>query len=341
MALRTRGEQLSMVDHRSTTYRPRRAFIEAENEPAKPEHPAGPDRNKGRPVTPPVVHEEPPKPLYRDQTRTNGWYSASRAAPAPEIDPPTDETSRLNSPRRRQSGGDENTAILPRSRPGQHRSGAPRDAIDDYDEDERNPLSRRAKLALLIGAVSIVVVIGLAVSYAVLTAASQSRGRAGGTATSTNANQPPNQTGTAALTGDSMLNPSQARLLVRDRTWKVERTEPNPSDDAPTAACFGGEPLEGQPTPQQKILRVLNGGGKNAPKALHEAMAYSSRDEAAQAYAFASKTLGSCAVSGLYIQSGHAVNGVGDQAAGVVVMDGTKTRGPTAWWSTRRAASSM
>jgi hypothetical protein len=92
MALRTRGEQLSMVDHRSTTYRPRRAFIEAEDEPAKPEHPAGPDRNKGGPVTPPVVHEDP-KPLYRDQTRTNGWYSpASRAAPAPEMDPPTDES---------------------------------------------------------------------------------------------------------------------------------------------------------------------------------------------------------------------------------------------------------
>jgi hypothetical protein len=389
MALRTRGEQLSMVDHRSTTYRPRRAFIEAENEPAKPEHPAGQDRNKGRPVTPPVVHEEPPKPLYRDQTRTNGWYSpesravpapeigpppdeswysasraapgpeinpppdeswysasraapapeinpppdeswhspASRAAPAPEIDPPTDETSRLvTSPHHRQSGGQETTAILPRSRPGQHRSEAPRDAIDDYGEDERKPLSRRAKLMLLIGALSIVMVIGFAVGYAVLTAASQSQGRRSGTGTSSNASQPPGQTDTAALTDDSMLNPSQARLLVRDRTWKVELTERNPSEDAPTAACFGGEPLEGQPPPQQKILHVLNGGGKNAPKALHEAMAYSSPNEAAQAYAIASKTLGSCAISGLYIQSGHAVSGVGDQAAGVVVMDGTKSR---------------
>jgi len=347
MALRTRGEQLSMVDHRSTTYRPRRAFIEPEIEPAKPEHPAGPDRNKGRPAAP-VVDEGPPKPLYRDQVRTNGryspasraapasetdpptdenWYSALRAAPAPETDPPTDETSLLvNSRRRRQHGGDENTAILPRSRPGQHRSEAPRDAIDDYDEDERNPLSRRAKLALLVGAVSIVVVIGFAVSYAVLTATSQSRGRAGGTATSTNASQLPDQTNPAALTDDSMLNPSQARLLVRDRTWKVESTQRNPSEDAPTAACFGGEPLEGQPTPQQKILRVLHGGGKNAPKALHEAMAYSSANEAALAYAIASKTLGTCAVSGLYVQSGHAVSGIGDQAAGVVVIDGTKSR---------------
>jgi hypothetical protein len=329
MALRTRGEQFSMVDHRSTTYRPRRAFIEPEIEPAKPEHPAGPDRNKGKPVAPPVVHDERPKPLYRDQTRTNGLYSpASRAAPAHEVDPPTDETSRLvtSTPRRRQGGGEETTAILPRSRPGQHRSEAPREAIDDYDEEERKPLSRRAKLALLIGAVSVVVVIGIAVSYAVLTAASQSQRRPGGTGTSNNASQLPDQTETALLTDASMLNPSQGDLLDRDRTWKVELTEPSPSEDVPTAACFGGEPLEGQPTPQQKIVRVLNGGGKNAPNALHEATAYNSPQEAVAAYAFASKTLGGCAVTGFYIQSGHAVSGVGDQAIGVVVMNGIKSR---------------
>jgi hypothetical protein len=317
-----------MVDHKSTTYRPRRAFIEPEIEPAKPQHPAVPDRKKGRPVAPPVVDEEPSKPLYRDHTRTNGWYSpAPQATPAPQVEPPTDETSRLvtSTPPRRQGGAEETTAILPRSRPGQPRNEAPRDVIDDYDEDERRPLSRRTKLALLIGAVSVVVVIGLAVSYAVLTAASQSQRRPGGTGTSSNASQLPDQTETAVLTDASMLSPRQADLLNRDRTWKVELTKRSQWENAPTAACFGGEPLEGQPTPQQKILRVLNGGGKNAPKALHEATAYSSPDEAALAYAIASKTLGSCAVTGFYIQSGHAVSGVGNRAVGVVVMHGTKS----------------
>jgi hypothetical protein len=171
-----------------------------------------------------------------------------------------------------------------------------------------------------------VLVIGLAVSYAVLTAASQSQRRPGGTGTSSNASQLPDQTETAVLTDGSMLNPNQADLLVRDRTWKVELTEHSPSQDAPTAACFSGELLEGQPPPQQKILRVLNGGGKNAPKALHEATEYSSPLEAAQAYVIASKTLGSCAVTGFYIQSGHAITGVGKQAVGVVAMDGTKSR---------------
>jgi hypothetical protein len=329
MALRTRGEQFSMVDHRSTTYRPRRAFIEPEIEPAKPQHPAGPDRNNGKPVAPPVVDEEPAEPLYRDQARTIGRYPpASRATPTPKVDPPPDETSRLvpSTPHRRHSGGEETTAILPRSRPSQHRSGPPRDVIDDYDEDERKPLSRRTKLALLIGAVSVVLVIGLAVSYAVLTAASQSQRRPSGTGTSGNTAQLPGQPEAVGLADASMLSPRQADLLVRDRTWKVELTEPNPSQDAPTAACFGGEPLEGQPPPQQKILRVLNGGGKNAPRALHEATAYNSPDEAALAYSIASKTLGTCAVTGFYIQSGHAVSGVGNQAVGVVVMDGTKSR---------------
>ena len=315
-----------MVDHKATTYRPRRAFIEPEIEPAEPKYPARPDRDSGMPIAPPVVDEEPPKPLYRDEPRTNGWSSrASRAAPPPQADPDTDPSLPVTPrPQRPRRVDEEATAILPRSRPDEHR-GATLDAIDDYD-DERKPLSRRTKLALLIGTVSVVVVIGLLVGYAVVTAASQSQRQPSGGSTSSNASQPPAQTETAVLTDASMLNPSQADILDRDRTWKVESTQPNPPEDAQTAACFGGAPAEGQPTPQQKIVRVLNGGGKNAPKALHEATTYLNVGDANQAYVVAAKTLGGCAVTGSYIQSGHAVSGVGDQAIGVVVMDGNKGR---------------
>src|SRR4026209_2873565 len=57
MALRPRGEQLSMVDQESGTYRPRRAFIEPDVEPALPERSAQPRRNGNgrapqRPQTP-------------------------------------------------------------------------------------------------------------------------------------------------------------------------------------------------------------------------------------------------------------------------------------------------
>ena len=331
-----------MVDQKSATYRPRRAFIEPDSEPAKPIQPAGPDNANGKPIPPPVVDEDHPKPLYRDETRANGWYSpAARAAAAPESDPPTDESvPPITFAPRRTRGLDEEetTAILPRSRQGQHRSQTPLDAIHDYDEDERRPLGRRTKLALLIGGVAVVVVIGLLVGYAVLSAASQRQrqpgaggspgasGTSGGT--SDNASQPPDQTGTASLSDASMLNPVQAENLDSKRTWKVELTQRNPAEDAPTAACFGGEPLDGQPTPQQKILRVLTSSGKNHPTALHEAMAYNSTEEASQAFAIASRTLGGCAVTGSYIESGRVVSGVGNQAVGVVVkvVEGTKSQ---------------
>jgi hypothetical protein len=325
-----------MVDRESKSYRPRRAFIEPDAEPAEPERPAPPhrngtrlDRNGARPTWPPVLDEEQPKPLYRDDVRRNSWSTppTSRAVPIPEADPPTEETMRPIgiSPRRPSPADDETTTILPRSRPTKHRTQA-LDAIDDYDdEDERGPLSGHAKLAVLIGAVAIVAVIGLVVGYAVV-AGRQPQAPSSLEPTTSGA-APPGQT--ALLTDDSMLSPAQAEILDRDRTWKVVPTQPDANDeDAPTAACFGDEPPEGQPGPQQKIIRVLSSSGKKAPSALHEATAYNTVEDAGQAYMVAAKTLGSCAVVGSYIKSGHVVKGVGKQAVGVVIMevDGEKTQ---------------
>ena len=124
----------------------------------------------------PLSDEDHPRPLYRDQTRTNGWSSpAPRPAPTPHVDPPTKEASRPITPRPRRTGAsdDESTAILPRSRAGQRRTSAGVDAIDDFDENERTRLGQRTKLALLIGAVAVVVVIGLVIGYAVLGADNQ------------------------------------------------------------------------------------------------------------------------------------------------------------------------
>jgi hypothetical protein len=318
-----------MVDQKSESYRPRRAFIEPDAEPAEPEQPAQSFRGNGWSVPPPATDEEHPKPLYRDETRTNGWSSlTSPAAPIPQVDPPSEETVRPISPPPRRPRGvdDETTAILPRSRAGQRRTSPPVDAIDDFDEGERGPLGRRAKLALLIGAVAVVVVIGLVIGYAVLGADNQQDppGVVVGNGPSATGSQSPDQTGTALLTDAAMLNPDQANVLDRDRTWKIGLTQSSPAEDAPTAACFDSEALVGQPTPQQKILRVLESGGKKNPTALHEATAYNSPEEATQAYAIASRTLGGCAVTGSYIESGHAVSGVGDQAVGAVVIDVSK-----------------
>lgn len=315
-----------MVDHKSATYRPRRAFIEPDVEPAQPERTAQAGGNGKGADRPPVVDDDQPKPLYRDDTGHNGWSRpASRAAAAP-TDPPTAETMRpiALAPRRPRPVDDETTTILPRSRPTKHRTQA-LDAIDDYDGGERNPLGRRTKLALLLGAVAVVVVIGLIVGYAVLSADDQPQSQPSG---GPSQSQSPGQTETALLTDATMLDSGQAKALDRDRTWKVDSTERNPSEDAPTAACFGGEPMQGQPTPQQKMLRVLSSGSEKNPQALHEAMAYNTPEDAIQAYAIASRTLGGCAVAGSYIESGYSVSGVGNQAAGVVVMvaNGSKTR---------------
>jgi hypothetical protein len=68
---------------------------------------------------------------------------------------------------------------------------------------------------------------------------------------------------------------------------------------------------------------VLKASGSRAPTALHAASAYNSSDEATLAYTIASKTLGGCAVAGYWIESGSLVRGIGDQAAGAVIMERT------------------
>ncbi len=356
----TRGEQFSMVDQEPATYRPRRAFIEPDAEPAQPERPAQPDRNgtginrngtgtdrngigtdqngsgpyrNGMgPTKPSVIDEDYPKPLYRDYSQQNGLSrpAASRAAPRQESDPPTEETMSpiAFAPRRPRVKDDETTTILPRSRPTKHRTQA-LDAIDDYEDDEPTGLGGRAKLALIIGAVAAVVVIGLVIGYSVLSVGDQPQSQpsvpppAGGSGASGGAGQAAGQGGGGALLNDgSMLSVGQAKSLAPDRKWRVVTTQRGAKPDGPTAACFGGEPPEGRPTPQQEIVRVLEGsGGKSGPKALHNATAYGSTAEASQAYVVASKTVGSCAIAGFYIESGRLISRVGDQALGVVVME--------------------
>ena len=235
-------------------------------------------------------------------------------------------------PRRPPRGEDETTTILPRSRSaGRSPRGRP-DVLDDFDDEEENRpgLGPRAKLALLISGVAAVVVLGLAVGYAVLGIGTQ-QGTAPSTPPSSEVSsvapstEPSATEATGALlTDEFMLSPDQAELLDRQRSWNVELTQRGASEEAPVAACFGGDPVEGQPASQQKIIQVLSSSGKKAPSALHEATAYATTDDASQAFAVASRTMGGCAVVGSYIESGRVVNGLGDQATAIVarVADG-------------------
>jgi hypothetical protein len=67
------------------------------------------------------------------------------------------------------------------------------------------------------------------------------------------------------------------------------------------------------------ILRLLSATGKQPPGILHEADAFTSAEEATQAYAVAAKTLGGCLEVGGYIESGWSVSGLGDQSLGLIV----------------------
>jgi hypothetical protein len=237
---------------------------------------------------------------------------------------------------------EEATAILARAktpstryRSFNGRSGS--DDTDDFDDLEtdghRGPRSERTRWALIIGAVAAVVVVGLAIGYAVLRVGDkpnagpvpgQSTGIGSGGASSGGGSS--SGGGGALLSDASMLSAEQADQLDSKRTWKVELTQRGASEESPAPACFGTDPDSGQPVSQQKILRVLSSSGKSSPSALHEATAYATPEEAVQAFTAASRTLGTCSTAGTWLVSGKVVRGIGDQAAGAVaaVVSGGK-----------------
>jgi len=357
-----------MVDQESRSYRPRRAFIEPEPEPAPPPAPAPAPAptTVGRASAPDVDDEDAPKPLYRDEylprtlyrdepaSNGNGTRSAPPAnggsappppaAPRPDADDVGSDDTAIRSftfaPRTRRTG-EETTTILARSGStarGRHAPSGPSgpDEIDDYDENQEDsrPIGERARWALTIGVIAAVVVLGLAIGYAVLglgndqgtaPTPSETAGSIGPAPTPNLSDAPP--TSGALLTNDMMLSAAQAKTLDEKRSWKEALTQRGASEDAPVPACFGGEPESGQPVSQQKILRVVSSNGKGGPSALHDATAYATPEEAAQAFVVASRTLGTCPAAGAYIAAGRLVRGVGDQAAGalIAVVDGSST----------------
>ncbi|HEY5822208.1 MAG TPA: hypothetical protein VIT20_09545 [Propionibacteriaceae bacterium] len=306
-----------MAEAEPDKYRPKRAIVEPEPTPAPPQDE--------------FDDEDRPKPLYRDEVTEpaaepgEGGYATttSPAAAAPGSDPTTPPRSITFTPRRTRSADDDDaTMILPRT---PSRRGPAADRIDDLgdlDDDERKPMNSKTKLALLIGGVAAVVVVGLAIGYAVIGVGNTPGSGASPSASTGTSADPSASTATPAgalLDDTSMLSATDGKIVASSRTWTVASTDQGTAEDASQAACFGTDAVEGQPTPQQKILRLLSSTGKNAPGLLHQATSYASPEEAVQAYAIATKTLGGCAVVGSYIVEGKAVTGVGDQAVGVVI----------------------
>ena len=269
-------------------------------------------------------------PLYRDSSpesarseETTSHPTGARPSDADEAQVDTGRQTWVrpalaNAPRRFRPSDPEATTILPRTSTGSVSSRGWQDSIDDFsDIDEgRFHLGRRTKLALLIAGVAAVVVAGLAIGRAVLVGDTPTTSPSTGSSpTSAPSGVPPAE----LLNEDAMLSAKDAKRVSSNRTWQVALTQRGMTAESQKAACLG-EPAEGQPMSALTMLRLLSANGKEPPGILHEADAFTTPDEAGQAFAVAAKTLGGCAELGGYIQSGWSVTGLGDQAVGLVVV---------------------
>lgn len=354
------AEETPMADQ-EPRYRPRRAWIEPEETPAGPASSTPPPAPSSPPASgpaaatappsapPPLFDDELPKPLYRDELPAAPVTERSPAgsdlppvppaappasAAGPPADPLADTATRaLNFAPRRRPSGPEETTILPRAGATVRRPPL-REELDDEDDDEEpTGLGARARLILLVAAVTAIVLIGAGVIYAVSKSQQPTGSPTPGGVTSivssppaTSASPTPSPTG-GLLSEASLLTAEQASVLDDKRTWKVKLTQPTPTTKSPEAACLGGDPAEGQPTAAQQLVRTLTSSGKKSPGALHQALAYETTEEAVQAYAVTAKTLGTCDAAGSYLVSGHTITKLGDQAVGTVVAttDGDTT----------------
>lgn len=299
----------------------------------------------------PVDDEDVRKPLYRDEVPgADGAAPAAGGAPtgsaagtgdSSPADQPTEEApdaapTRVTRGPSRARVSDDATQILPRtSRTGYvgARSDFDRDDDDLDDVDDRPPLGQRTKLALVVAGVAAVVIVGLAIGYSVLNLGDRPTGAPSPLASSST----PSASGTPTVDADvllsdtSMLSAAQAKKVAAERTWKVALTQRGVDPTSPQPACLDTTSLEGQPPSQQTVLRLISSTGRSAPGILHQANAYATPEEAAQAYALASKALGGCLMSGAWIQSGGVVTRLGDQAVGEVLQ--VVTGGKTEWRS--------
>lgn len=217
------------------------------------------------------------------------------------------------------------TTLLPRTPAGARE--LPLGAAVDWAEDEEDLTLTRRPFKLALAAVIAVTLIGLAIGYAVWSnqtrAATLPVPNASSAAAPGNASPEPSSAPTAdsgaLLSDESMLSESEAKAIDGAQNWTVALTQRGLDADSQQAACFGGEPAEGQPTPQQTILRLLGSGDAAGPGILHQASAYSTVEEATQAFTVSSSVIGGCPMPDAYLISGRAVSGLGDQATGAVV----------------------
>lgn len=353
-----------MVGKDPSEYRPRRALpADDDDQPASP--PPTPaaapaddhtddftteddDTAFGIPAYSDSDAEDQPKPLYRDEVTERGGATGRDAGPTRDSDADTygrsssygsagsyggTEPSAYGTARQRAGAGDADDRTRYQApvdtgvRPSKDRH-LDEDVLDDLGDIDDDPprLGQRGRLALLIGAVAVVVVLGLAIGYAVI-------GRPNGgpsanpagpgpnpTATESSTTGTPGQAAGELLTTEMLVAAADAKSIDGDRAWKVSRTLTKVDRTSPQPMCLGTA-IDGLPTARETMMQLLESDGKQPPAILHQATAYGTPEEAAQAYALIAKAIGTCTVegTGAWLFSGRMVTGLGDQSLGVVV----------------------
>ena len=286
------------------------------------------------PTVPADPDDDVPPPLYRDEsTAVSSPRSGDDATRDRGL---SDETTILSRARERKRSRTERdpdaTTLLPRTAGGGRVPTRDQDVEDD--DLEADPSADRRRLYLMIGAVAVVAILGLVAGYAIITTTGQPIATPGPSTSSGPTDPGATPSGetsdpaTALITDGLMLSAAQAETIDKKRTWKVALTQRGTTEDSPHhPACLATDATEGAPPPQQTVLRLLSSNGSDSPAALHQATSYGTPEEAAQAYAFAARSLGNCSMTGGWIYQGHLVGGVGDQAVGVTiqVLDGSTT----------------
>ena len=213
----------------------------------------------------------------------------------------------------------EATTILPRTSSGSLTTVDWQDSIDDFsdiDDGAAGVLGRRTKLALLIAGVAAVCVVGLAIGWASWDRRTLTTSPSTGCWPTSAPSGGPTR-GTAERRLDAQRQGREAGQLRSDLEGRLDPARYDrrlgPSPPAGWRAGRGpadvglNDPAAAQRQRQEAARHPARGD------------AFTSPEEAGQAFAVAAKTLGGCAEGG-YVQSGWSVRGLGDQAVGLVVV---------------------
>lgn len=184
--------------------------------------------------------------------------------------------------------------------------------LQEWDAPTESRFDPRTRRSLLLAAVAGVIVVAIAVGYAILGGRDLQAQPPG--SDSPTVTRPPEPFPSERM----MLSPDGA-ALIDDQAWTVSRTDEGIANDAPRPTCVRLT-VDGQPVPRATMLRTLTSDGDDGASALHVMDTYASAEEAAQVFASRSTQLGGCDREPTLITGGYAISDLGDESVGITTV---------------------